>query len=61
MRAKTIKLGEGKLSTHCFLAAYDVDVLVSHIIDELAASAIMAKTADVPEEDSHLDLHWGAA
>ena len=49
MRAKAIKLGEGELRAHGFLDGNDVDVFVSHVFDELAALAVMAETADVPE------------
>ena len=47
------ELREGEFRTHSFLDGYDVNMLGSHVLDQLAASAVLAETADVPEEGPH--------
>ena len=58
---KTVELVEGELSAHGFLDGNDVNVLVSHVFDELAATTILAEAANVPEKGPHLIPHPGAA
>lgn len=58
---KTFELVEGELSAHGFLDGNDVNVFISHVLDELAATTIMAEAADVPEKGPHLSPHRGAA
>ena len=41
VRAKTLELGERKIRAQGFLNGDDVNVFVTHVIDELAASAII--------------------
>ena len=58
---KTVEFVEGELSAHGFLDGNDVNMFIMHVLDELAASAVMAEAADVPEKGPHLDPHQGAA
>ena len=48
-----VKLREREFKTHGFLDGNNVNVFLTHVLYELAASAIMAETADVPEEGAH--------
>ena len=59
--AKAFKLLKGELSTQGFLDGHDVNVFVTDLLNELAATTIMAKAADVPEKGPHLSPHRGAA
>ena len=52
---------KGEFSAHGFLDRNDVNVLVAHILDELAVPAIMTKAANVPKKGPHLNPHRGAA
>lgn len=54
MRAKMLKLGDGELSTHGLLDGHNVNPVISHIFNELVASAVLAETVDVPKEYPHL-------
>ena len=47
--AQTIELRKREFCAHGILDGNNVNVFISHVLDELAASAIMAEAADVPE------------
>ena len=51
--AQTVKLRKRELCTHGFLDGDNVNVFITHVFNELAATTIMAETADVPEEGTH--------
>ena len=51
--AKTVMLGEGEFRAHGFLDGDNVNVFITHVLDELTATTIMAEAADVPEEGTH--------
>ena len=53
VRAQTVKLRERKFGTHGFLDGDNVNVFITHVLDELTATTIMAEAADVPEEGPH--------
>ena len=53
VRAQTIKLGEREFKTHGFLDGDNVNVFLTHVLDELAVVAIIAEAANVPEESTH--------
>ena len=59
--AKTVELREGEFRAHGFLDGDNVNVFITHVLDELAATAIMAEAADVPKKGPHLSPHRGAA
>lgn len=50
VRAQTIKRRERKFYTHGFLDGDNINVFIMHVFHELATSAIMAETADIPEK-----------
>ena len=51
--AQTVEFREREFHAHGFLDGDNVNVFITHVLDELAAAAIMAETADVPEEGTH--------
>ena len=51
--AQAVKLQEGEIRMHGLLDGHNINVFATHVLDELAAAAIMAETADVPEEGTH--------
>ena len=51
--AKAVEFWEGEFRAHGFLNADNVNVFISHVLNELAVAAIMAEAADVPEEGTH--------
>ena len=44
---------QGELRMHHFLYGHNVNSFGTHVLYQLAASAILAETADVPEEGPH--------
>ena len=59
--AKALKLLKGELGAQGFLDGDDVNAFVTNVLYELAATAIMAEAAEVPEEGPHLNPHRVAA
>ena len=59
--AKVYKLLKGELRMQGFLNGHDVNVFVPDVLNELAATAVMAEAAEVPEKGPHLNPHRGAA
>ena len=51
--AQTVKLREQEFKTHGLLDSNNFNVFLTHVLYELAVSAIMAETADVPEHGTH--------
>ena len=59
--AQMLKLMKGELGPKGFLDGYNVNMLIPDVLDELAATAVMAEAAEVPEKGPHLNPHLGAA
>ena len=59
--AQVFKLLQGELGAKGFLDGHDVNVFFPDVLDELAATTIMAEAAEVPEKGPHLNPHRGAA
>ena len=59
--AQAVKLRKGELRTHGLLDGHNVNMFIPDVLDELAATTIMAEAAEVPEKGPHLNPHRGAA
>ena len=51
--AQALELQQGELCAHGFLDGYDVNVFVTHVLNELMVAALLAEAADVPNKGPH--------
>ena len=59
--AQMFKFLQGELRAEGFLDGHNVNMFIPDVLDELAATTIMAEAAEVPEKGPHLNPHRGAA
>ena len=55
------KFLQGELRAEGFLDGHNVNMFIPDVLDELAATTIMAEAAEVPEKGPHLNPHRWAA